>query len=53
MPTKKIADLPSRDTCLDRDHVPPSHMIFKTGIYEHTCPSCGTMTTFTIRKPIL
>jgi len=48
MPTKKIADLPKSSTCTHKDHDPPMYQHFEPGIYEHTCPSCGKTTRFTI-----
>jgi hypothetical protein len=27
--------------------------VFDNGVYEHTCPSCGSSTTFVVSKPTL
>ncbi len=48
MSTRKIADLPLVERCRDREHNPPSHMVFQPGIYEHTCPSCGNVIQFVV-----
>lgn len=47
MPTRKIADLPEKG-CTHREHFPPQWQVFEDGIYEHTCPGCGHVTTFTV-----
>lgn len=47
MPTKKIADLPE-GFCLSSEHDPPKHMLYRPGIYEHTCPRCGKVQRFTV-----
>lgn len=44
--TRKIADAPI--PCHSSEHNPPSHMVFPPGTYEHTCPSCGKRTVFTV-----
>lgn len=49
MPTRKIADLPKPEGCLNRDHNPPSMMVFTPGVYEHECPECGKKTRFVVR----
>lgn len=51
LPTKKIAELDPKETCTHREHLPPHHRVYEPGVYEHTCPSCGQITTFTIRNP--
>lgn len=51
MPTIKIADI--QKPCRDREHNPPSHMVYDDGVYEHTCPSCGRVTRFTVSNPML
>lgn len=53
MPTKKIADLPSRFVCRHPEHNPPGHCVFPPGVYEHTCPGCGDTQQFTVDKPML
>jgi hypothetical protein len=50
MPTKKIADFTY--PCLHPEHNPPSMRVFESGIWEHTCPSCGHKQTFTVVRPI-
>ena len=35
------------------EHNPPSHMVYTDGVYEHTCPSCGHVQTFTVLNPSL
>lgn len=52
MSLKKIADFDLQDTCLDPEHNPPSHIVLKPGIYEHTCPNCGKITKFSVPKII-
>lgn len=49
MPTRKIADLPKY--CRHPNHNPPSHQVFEDGIWEHICPGCGDVTTFTVSRP--
>jgi len=51
MPTKKIADLPNRETCIHPDHNPPTDIVYSPGVYEHECPNCHYKQTFTIRYP--
>jgi hypothetical protein len=46
MPTKKIADI--AQPCTHPDHDPPKYMVFKPGVYEHTCPGCGRVVQFTV-----
>lgn len=48
MPTRKIADLPTKKVCRHPDHMPPSGMYFPPGVYEHTCPGCGKTIRFTV-----
>jgi len=50
MPTKKIADLPSRGECQSKEHSPAIHLFLESGIYEHTCPKCGKVTRFTVQE---
>ena len=49
MPLKKIRDAPF--ICTDPEHNPPSHIVLPNGVYEHTCPRCGKVTTFTVANP--
>jgi hypothetical protein len=44
--TKKIGDVPH--PCSHPEHNPPSHMVYKPGVYEHTCPGYGKKTVFTV-----
>lgn len=46
MPTRKIRDI--KPPCNHPDHKPPMHMVFKPGVYEHICPACGEVITFTV-----
>lgn len=53
MPTKKIGELtplPKSVTCRDREHNPAGMRVYSPGIYEHTCPSCGHVTRFTVAR---
>lgn len=51
MPIRKI-DKPkkswNRPICYHPDHNIPNMMVFEPGTYEHTCPGCGKVTTFTV-----
>jgi hypothetical protein len=47
--TRKIADVPI--PCSNPAHLPPQHMVFPPGIYEHVCPSCGQVYRFEIPQP--
>lgn len=53
MPTRKIADLRSFQSCRHPDHHPPSHCWFPNGLYEHTCPACGYTQRFRVDHPTL
>lgn len=44
---KKIAEPPA-PPCSHPCHNPPSHIALSPGVYEHTCPACGTVTRFTV-----
>lgn len=48
MPTRKVRDLQQPQVCRDREHDPPSMMVFEPGEYEHWCPSCGRILRFVI-----
>lgn len=50
--TRKITDL-RFEYCRDPSHGPPTMQVFDNGVYEHTCPSCGSSTTFVVSKPTL
>jgi len=43
---KKITDAPK--PCMSLEHNIPNMMVFTPGTYEHTCPSCGKKTIFTV-----
>lgn len=43
---RKIAE--SVPVCRDRQHDPPTHMVLLPGTYEHECPSCKRVLTFTV-----
>lgn len=38
--------------CVSPEHTPPSHMVYRPGTYEWTCPKCKTKTTFRVNGPI-
>ena len=48
--TRKVRDLDRDETCTDPGHKPPGMMVYEDGHYEHTCPSCGHVTRFVVRK---
>ena len=48
MPTRKIEDLPEPKICRHPEHDPPTMMVFKPGVYEHTCPGCGHKQQFVV-----
>lgn len=55
MPTKKIKDLEGYKNgfpCLNPEHNPPNMMVYKSGVYEHTCPGCGHVQIFTVARVI-
>lgn len=52
MPTKKIEDFKPQDICRHPEHLPPTMMVWEPGVYEHTCPSCGKVTRFTVPQII-
>ena len=49
--TRKVRDLDADETCTDPSHNPPGMMVYEDGHYEHTCPGCGHVTSFVVRKP--
>lgn len=52
MALKKIKDgLPP--SCTNREHNPPAYIVLSPGVYEHTCPGCGKVTTFVVSGPRL
>ena len=53
MPTVKIADIPANERCQHPEHRPPSMMVWPDGVYEHTCPGCGQVSRFVVRKPTM
>lgn len=46
MGTRKIEDI--KPPCTHPGHKPPSYIYFEPGVYEHTCPNCGEVTTFRV-----
>ena len=48
MPTRKIKDLKRFNPCMHPEHDPPSMMVFEPGVYEHECPACHRVITFTV-----
>jgi hypothetical protein len=48
MPLRKISEPSRRERCLSPEHNPPNMIVLQPGTYEHTCPSCGHATVFTI-----
>lgn len=54
MPLRKIDDDANYpEPCRDRAHDPPSHRVFKDGLYEYECPSCGHKQRFRVSSPTL
>jgi hypothetical protein len=54
MPTRKIAEIPEQKVCRHPEHNPPNMMVWEPGVYEHECPRCGEIQTFTVGpKPTL
>ena len=55
MPTRKIEDLtPTKHRpCMHPEHDPAMHMVYTNGVYEHTCPACGHVQTFTVMNPTM
>jgi hypothetical protein len=47
MTLKKIAEV--KRPCVHPEHKPAGHVVLRPGVYQHTCPACGTVTTFTVR----
>lgn len=47
----KIADIPMDMTCFHPEHRPPDHLVLEPGVYAHTCPGCGCISTFTVPRP--
>jgi len=52
---KKIGDIDPRksykDYCSHSEHNFPNMIVLPDGIYEHTCPACGTKQIVTIVNP--
>lgn len=46
MTLEKVADIPV--PCTHPEHNPPNMIVLEPGIYKHTCPGCGEITTFTV-----
>lgn len=52
--TRKIADFDNIKICRNPEHNPAMHRVYAPGHYEHECPSCGQIQTFTVPpKPTL
>ena len=49
MPTRKISEPAQEKKCMHPDHGVPMFQHFEPGTYEHTCPSCGEVKTFTVK----
>ena len=49
MPTRKVSDLPSHESCLHPEHNLPLHIVLPPGVYEHECPACHYLQVFTIQ----
>ena len=49
--TRKVADLPAYASCRHPEHNPARMRYYESGIYEHTCPQCGAVQTFTVVQP--
>jgi hypothetical protein len=48
MTLRRIGDLPKTQECRSREHDPPTNIVLKPGVYEHTCPACGWIVTFRV-----
>lgn len=48
MSLKKLKEFGHQDICRHPEHNPPSMIVLKPGVYEHTCPACGKKRTFTV-----
>lgn len=48
---RKISDLPG--ACTSPEHNPPNMIVLEPGVYEYTCPQCGKITRFIVRKPTM
>ncbi len=55
MPTRRIDvyDKSVPGPCMHPEHVPPMHIAFAPGVYEHECPACRHVTYFRVEKPNL
>ena len=42
----KVGDI--KPPCLHSEHNPPSMIVLQPGTYQHTCPGCGHVTTFSV-----
>jgi hypothetical protein len=47
---KLIKEYKPQDICRDKQHNPPSAIVLKPGLYEHTCPSCGKTVKISIPR---
>jgi hypothetical protein len=50
--TRKIGDLRERP-CRHPEHDPHGMRVFDDGVYEHTCPACGSTGRFMVAHPML
>ena len=58
MSTERIGDFPAvegwqtkkgyQQPCERSDHYPPTHMVWPSGRYRHTCPGCGHVLEFSV-----
>ena len=59
MPLKRLPDPRERgvyrqypEVCISPQHNPPSHMDYRPGRYQWTCPACGRSVVFTVQSPV-
>lgn len=52
MPTRRIEEdiRIERKDCEHPEHNPPSNVVFQPGLYEHTCPGCGSKQIFRVNE---
>lgn len=48
---KKITDV--QRPCSSPEHNPPSHIALHPGVYEYTCPICGSTVIFKVPERLL
>ena len=51
--TRKIEEPKQKEVkvCFSREHNVPMFQVFQNGLYEHTCPECGSITQFRVANP--